>query len=189
MTDEQIIKALPIVAYGGHSCNECKYSRIKDENRCGLKGCLITRNALDLINRLKAENEALINGQETLQNYIAEKNAEIERLHTLCKPTETSGYKIENGKVVFYTKILNGYRHEYESLDRVVNDMNIMLQNAYKTDEIAGHYKGKLKTAKSEAYKEFSAQAKALISKRFKKVIDEEDIDILEKRLVGDKKC
>ena len=110
-------------------CNECPFHDYDD--------CLSVsrQQAIDLINRQKAE---------------------IERLHTLCKPTETSGYKIENGKVVFYTKILNGYRHEYESLDRVVNDMNIMLQNAYKTDEIAGHYKGKVKTAKSEAIKEFA---------------------------------
>lgn len=33
-----------------------------------------------LINRQKAEIEALINGQETLQKYIAEQKAEIERL-------------------------------------------------------------------------------------------------------------
>lgn len=35
---------------------------------------------VDLINRQKTEKEALINGQETLQKHIAEKNAEIERL-------------------------------------------------------------------------------------------------------------
>ena len=34
----------------------------------------------DLINRLQAEKEALINGQETLQKYIAEQQAENERL-------------------------------------------------------------------------------------------------------------
>ena len=59
MTDNEIIKALPTVAYGGHSCGKCKYRHIKDENRCGLKGCLIARNALDLIHRQKAEVEKL----------------------------------------------------------------------------------------------------------------------------------
>ena len=37
------------------------------------------KDALDLINRQKAEKEALIAGQETLQKHIAEKKAEIER--------------------------------------------------------------------------------------------------------------
>lgn len=36
----------------------------------------------DLINRLQEEKEALINGQETLQKYIAEQKAEVERLKT-----------------------------------------------------------------------------------------------------------
>lgn len=59
MTDEQIIKALPMVAYGGHFCNKCKYKYEKGECRCGLKGCRITRNALALINRKDAEIERL----------------------------------------------------------------------------------------------------------------------------------
>lgn len=37
-------------------------------------------NALDLINRQKEQIESLIAGQETLQKYIAEKDAEIEKL-------------------------------------------------------------------------------------------------------------
>ena len=57
MSDAEIIKALPTVAYGGHSCNECKYKHEKGECRCGLKGCRITREAIDLINRKDAEIE------------------------------------------------------------------------------------------------------------------------------------
>jgi hypothetical protein len=37
---------------------------------------------IDLINRLKADKEALIAGQETLQKHIAEKDAEVERLQS-----------------------------------------------------------------------------------------------------------
>jgi hypothetical protein len=85
---------------------------------------------------------------------------ENERLQMLQKPTEASGYKIENGKVVFYTNILNGYRHEYANLDEVVQDLNLMLQNAYKNDEIISHYKGALQIAKSEAYREFALDLK-----------------------------
>jgi hypothetical protein len=62
MTDNEIIKALPTVAYGGHSCNLCKHKWDKGEVRCGLKGCRITREALDLINRQKAEVERLKEG-------------------------------------------------------------------------------------------------------------------------------
>jgi uncharacterized metal-binding protein len=41
---------------------------------------MMAKDGLDLINRQKAEVEALIAGQETLQKYIAEQKAKIERL-------------------------------------------------------------------------------------------------------------
>ena len=87
---------------------------------------------------------------------VALMKKEIERLHKLQKPTETSGFKIVNGKVVFYTNILNGYRHEYKDLEEVVKELNLMLQSCYKCDDVVSHYKGKLNKAKSEAVREFA---------------------------------
>lgn len=113
----------------------CKHKIDKGDNRCGIKGCNIAQQALDLINRQQAE---------------------IERLQKLQKPTETSGFKIENGKVVFYTNILNGYRHEYKDLEEIAKELNLMLQSCYKCDEVVSPYKGNLKTAKTEAIKEFA---------------------------------
>ena len=116
---------------------DAEYVKVVEKNR---------KRLLENNNALQKENEQL--------------KAEIERLHKLQKPTETSGYKIENGKVVFYTNMLNGYRHEYANLDEVVKDLNLMLQNAYASDEVIGHHKGKLQTAKSEAIKEFAERLK-----------------------------
>lgn len=61
-TDEEIIKALSDIFYGG-SCIGCRYGITKGEDRCGLKGCNIARRAINLINRLKAENERLQMGE------------------------------------------------------------------------------------------------------------------------------
>ncbi len=60
MTDEQIIKALSNISYGGHSCMKCKQKITKGDNRCGLKGCYIARLAIDIINRQKAESKKQI---------------------------------------------------------------------------------------------------------------------------------
>lgn len=130
------------------------------------RAATMREKTLQITEKQQEQIKKLENIEHFATKTIEKQEKEIERLHTLCKPTETSGYRIENGKVVFYTKILNGYRHEYESLDRVVNDMNIMLQNAYKTDEIAGHYKGKLQTAKSEAIKEFAKKVETELDER-----------------------
>lgn len=59
MTDNEIIKALPKVLYGGHGCRKCKYDNGEGDDRCGIKGCKIARSALDLITRQKEEIERL----------------------------------------------------------------------------------------------------------------------------------
>ncbi len=88
-----------------------------------------------------------------------EQQAEIARFKNRQKPTVASGYKLENGKVVFYTNMLGGCRIEKENLEEVVKTLNELLQEAYAKDEIAFALKCKteeLKTAKAEAVKEFS---------------------------------
>lgn len=60
MKDNEIIKALGSMKFGGHSCLECKHKKVKGDNRCGIKGCHIAQDALDLINRQKAEIEDLM---------------------------------------------------------------------------------------------------------------------------------
>ena len=74
MTDAEIIKALECCQQNT-VCVECpmwKKGQNCIEKMCGY--------ALDLINRLQADKEALIAGQETLQKALAEKIAEVERL-------------------------------------------------------------------------------------------------------------
>lgn len=53
MTDKKIIKALPQIKYGG--CKGCTYGIFSGDDRCGMKGCKIARDALDLIHRQQAE--------------------------------------------------------------------------------------------------------------------------------------
>ena len=87
-TDEEVIKALATVSYGGHSCGKCKfkqYKTINGDDRCGLKGCNICRLALDLIDRQKAEIDILVRKHDTLLDEIAGYQAEIESLKTLLK--------------------------------------------------------------------------------------------------------
>lgn len=80
MTDTEIIKALDCCCVS--ECDECPY----DEQTACVE--MVKEGALALINRQKAEIEALINGQETLQKHIAEKNSEIERYKGVIKLLE-----------------------------------------------------------------------------------------------------
>ena len=77
MTDNEIIKALECCGKA-YSCEKCALITWLDKKRDCIGEILV--NALDLINRLQDEKQALINGQETLQNTIVDQKAEIERL-------------------------------------------------------------------------------------------------------------
>ena len=166
MTDNEIIKALEICC-AERICRKCVYF--------GKKEFCIANNTpavVDLINRQKAELEKFTKRQ---------------------KPTGASGYKIENGKVVFFTNMLGGYREEKENLEEVVKTLNELLQECYSKDEIAFALKCKteeLKTAKAEAYKECIEKVKEEINSHtygvLHKTVINHKLDNLLKELVGE---
>lgn len=92
MTDNEIIKALRCckTPVGSGACNSCPLKDIRDNLRKeDAKSCttIMIENALDLINRLKAEIEKknveidiLIRKKETLKDEISELRAEVESL-------------------------------------------------------------------------------------------------------------
>ena len=93
---------------------------------------------------------------ENIIAYINRLEAENERFKDRQKPTAASGYKIENGKVVFFTNMLGGCKIVKENLEEVVKTLNELLHEAYSKDEIAFALKCKteeLETAKADIKK------------------------------------
>ena len=85
-------------------------------------------------------------------------------MQKLQNPTGAGGFKVENGKVVFYSDILNDYKHEYKDLDEIVKELNLYMHTDYKNLELISHYQHKVQTAKTEAIKEFAERLKAKIA-------------------------
>lgn len=108
------------------------------------------------------ENETDVKVTDIIDTLNRQK-AEIERLQKLQKPTGAGGYKVENGKVVFYSDMLNGYRHEYKDIEEIVRELNLYMHTDHKNIELISYYKHKEKTAKTEAIKEFIEKFKAYI--------------------------
>lgn len=81
LTDAEIKKALECCIWND-GCEQCPISEkcFFFYNKPYAETPEILRLSLDLINRLEADKEALIAGQETLQKALAKKNAEIEEL-------------------------------------------------------------------------------------------------------------
>ena len=152
MTDEQNIKALECCVRST-SRNDCEKLHCP---ACKEFGCYY----MDISDR-DDSYEALVEGLgKTALVLINRQKAEIERLQKLQNPTGAGGFKVENGKVVYYSDVLNGYRHEYKDLDEIVKELNLYMHTDYKNLELISHYQHKAQTAKSEAIKEFAERLK-----------------------------
>lgn len=69
---------------------------------------------------------------------------------------EVSGYKVDNGKIVFRAGLIDKpYIKEFNNLDEVAMELNEMLNNAYKQDDIISQLKIKLHSTKVDTLREF----------------------------------
>ena len=128
MTDNEIIKVLECCGKE-YSCEKCALNTWLDKKRDCIGAILV--NALDLINRLQDEKQALINGQETLQKHLTDKQGQIEKFE-----------KIEH----FATKTIDTQHAEIERLKHRKTELQIRNQE--------------LQHEKSEAIKEFAERLK-----------------------------
>ena len=78
MTDAEVIKALECCANEDAYCEDCPSKQCCDGDTFGM-----IQAVLDLISRQKAEIDILIRKKETLQDEIAEQQAEIESINII----------------------------------------------------------------------------------------------------------
>lgn len=159
ITDAEIEKALLTVAYGGHSCNKCKYKYDKGEVRCGLKGCKITRDALDYINRLKAENEDLFYKLSGVMLSVDKwlegdelNGDEVQRAADMREKTLqiTEQQQAENEKLTIELQAMRGSANSYKAENERLNEL--VVYNA----SCATSLHKELFKAKAEAITEFA---------------------------------
>lgn len=135
MTDEEIIKALPTVAYGGHCCMKCKYRIDKGEKRCGIKGCNIARNALDLINQKNVKIEELEIELQAMRNAANGYKAEFERLMPFDYQVEVSKKIEQEIKSEAIKELAERLKEKFGIADCIVTIDNNDIDNLLKEME------------------------------------------------------
>ena len=119
MTDNEIIKAMQCVIGNDASCSECRYQKVLPFPSCRR---MCAKNALDLINRQKAEIEALQMDNKQLQSDVIIANQNWDHIKGLW---ECEKEKVESAKqkVMCACKMLTTAKSEAykECLARVKN--------------------------------------------------------------------
>ena len=137
MTDNEIIKVLECCGKE-YSCEKCALNTWLDKKRDCIGAILV--NALDLINRLQDEKQALINGQETLQNTIVEQKAEIDRLKHRKTELQIRNQELQHEKSEaikeFIDELKNRVVNKYEYTDiRVFKEIDDLVKEMTKEEK------------------------------------------------------
>lgn len=173
MTDKEIIRALEC-----YSCETIMYC----EDQCPFyKKCMkdeqLSKYALDLITRKQAEIIRLQSMNQAKLDTIHDLQAEIESL------------KVENQSL---RSAANSLKMHYEETQAEIDKLNAenMLTMAERNAFYTSFYEllKQLKTAKSEAIKEFAERLKeeTLTTDKFGEILLVQDIDNLVKEIIGE---
>lgn len=108
MTDNEIIKAMQCVIGNDVSCSECEYQKALPFPSCRR---MCAKNALDLINRQKAENERLQKNIDGL-NIFTKNHIKVIKLQAIKEFVERLKQKLQwdvefDNKIVFESDIDN----------------------------------------------------------------------------------
>ena len=57
--------------------------------------------------------------------------------------TRAQGYKVENGKLIYFSNMLDGYKHEYKDLKEICEEMNGLLKRFNSYEEQLSFWKYK----------------------------------------------
>ena len=138
MTDKEIIKALECCTKGTTSdvCDDCP---LRTTDICTEEENGVLKLALDLINRLEAEKEALIAGQETLQKALAEKQAEIETLKNVKKENDVLQNNISAMAVTMKNSARETRHEAYKEFAEKVDEILKRYAHLHKYAEKARH--------------------------------------------------
>ena len=144
MTDNEIIKAMQCVIGNDVSCSECEYQKALPFPSCRR---MCAKNALDLINRQKAENEML----QDLITYQKQKIKEIEQKYNQAVDDmfgliETTRNEIAEAKTEaikefideLKNRVVNKYEYTdirvFKEIDNLVKEMTNVETNQKKED-------------------------------------------------------
>ena len=200
MSDDEIIKALEFCLSDEVGlCHICPL-----DGECNGDINILLKYALDLINRLQTDQEALIAGQETLQKALAEKNEEFENqsqnFKVLVSDHRTLQQSFDNLKCLYESekakveKAKKKSIHFAKELQTAMKEIERLKNECFcianERDAIGDCMNEAVEEAKAEVIKEFAERLKTEQSfydgQETRIYLTEKDLDNLVKEMAGD---
>lgn len=171
LTDNEIVRAFVCCHIEKQNCIDCP--AIANDTDC----VNIEKLFVDMFNRLQADKDALIAGQETLQKALAEKDAKIEAL------------QMDNAQLQSDNINANmNCEHLQAEIERLQKAGEEAVSCFHRMESLYNIKRVELKVAKAEAYKEIIEKLKSklcICDDNFNPVVTEKEIDDTFKEMVA----
>ena len=165
LTDEEIVKALECcINSEGCDCGNCSYNNNDDcQHRSG-------EDLLDLIHRLQDEIERLTEkasyrkipeGAVVLTEKEYKRYERIEKIIKLAKMEKAIGYEVKNGKLYYFTNMLEGFEYEFKDLQEICDTANHYNEEFFGLQQRLDFWKGKAEETRKETAEKFAERLKA----------------------------
>lgn len=91
---------------------------------------------------------------------IAEKSVDTQKREYENIDDITRGFVVKDGKILYVTNILDGYRHEFKNIHEICDELNNNMKKIDRLMELNNHLRFQLKECKKLTVKEFAEKFK-----------------------------
>lgn len=84
----------------------------------------------------------------------------IEKIIKLAKREKAIGYEVKNGKLYYFSNLLEGFEYEFKDLQEICDALNHYNEEFWGLDQRLAFWQGKAEEARKETAEKFAEKAK-----------------------------
>ena len=134
----------------GFTCGECSYKT---------SVCERYKLAEELYN---AGYRKIPEGSVVLTDKEYKRYARIEKIIKLAKMEKANGYEVKNGKLYYFTNMLEGFEYEFKDLQEICDAANHYNEEFFGLQQRLDFWKGKAETTAKETAEKFAERMKRI---------------------------
>lgn len=98
----------------------------------------------------------------------------IEKIIKLAKREKANGYEVKNGKLYYFTNMLNGFEYEFKDLQEICDAANHYNEEFWGLEQRLTFWQGKVEETRKETAEKFAEKLKAKLNEWLE---DNEDLN------------
>lgn len=91
----------------------------------------------------------------------------IEKIIKLAKREKANGYEVKNGKLYYFSNMLDGFEYEFKDLQEICDAANHYNEEFWGLDQRLAFWQGKAEETRKETAEKFAEKAKAVLVKAY----------------------